>query len=268
MLGFHVGKLNTKTSLTDSIDHWKSELKEMNCCQIYTFGPKTQNENKYDLQELQKIAKKTNIYIHSTYPTSFKFWPHVIEQLKNADTVGASGIIIHIPKELPTKIAHYSEVMLKHIKKAKIIWEMRALKAAQDSYESPTKLIALVDEMKKLKISPTRVGICIDTAHINAGGAKITTKKDAQTYIEQIEPIADWISLLHLNGNQYDAKERAGDKHTTPLGALDKVWPGLELSKSGCLVFYKWFRDHNKDTILELDFNKESLDLFQQLNNI
>lgn len=265
-IGFHVSKVD-KLTLTQSIKYFQDEYKGMECCQIFTYGPKTQNKNNYDEKELMQLCKSTNIYIHSTYMSSFKFWPHIIEQLKNADELGVKGVVFHIPKEMPDKIAHYTEVMCKHFTNTKLIWEMKALKCADDSYESPEKLIALVDEFKKAGIKHKQVGICIDTAHISSGQADIKTKKAAQAYVEKLEPIKKWITLLHLNGNEYDGKIRAGDKHTCPMSKDDKVWPDMILKDSGCLVFYKWFMKNKLDVILEIEVDEESLNLFQALKN-
>jgi endonuclease IV len=265
-IGFHIGK-TSKASLTKNILMCQKEFDGMRCCQIFTYGPMNQNKNQFDEKELCEIIKTTSIYIHSSYMSSFKYWPHIIEQLQLADKLGVKGIVFHLPKDSPDNIAHFTEVMCRHFKNTRLLWEMRAMKPDNDSYESPEKLIALVNAIKSKGIKCKQVGIVIDLAHIYAGKMEITTKKEAKEYLDKLEPIKKWIALLHLNGNVYDVRDRSGDKHCCPMSKDDKIWTGMTLDKSGCKAFYDWYHKLDLDVILEIEINKESLELFYNLRD-
>jgi hypothetical protein len=103
---------------------------------------------------------------------------------------------------------------------------------------------------------PDQIGICLDTAHLNAGKIKLKTREDARLYIEQLK-YPDYIALLHLNGNEYDSEKRAGDKHCIPLSKNDYVFRDTDLENSGAAELSKWFVDRDCDVILEQDWNDE-----------
>lgn len=255
--GYHVGR-TAKSPLHLSIVNGMKDIPGMRCAQIFTHGPRDSKLTKFNETELLKLTKQgVHVWVHSTYVTSWKpdKWWHIYEQLDTCDHIGASGLILHIPKEMPSKIAASVRALRDKGYKTPLILEMRALKPDVDTYETPTKLIALVDALKEQKLRPEDTGICIDTAHIYAGRAEIKTREDAEKYLQSLDSVADYIQLLHLNGNQYDAKLRAGDKHTSPHGPLDKLWGDLDPDKGwksyGCRVFAKWFLDHKRDVILE-----------------
>ena len=68
------------------------------------------------------------------------------------------------------------------------------------------------------------------------------------------------------DGNEYDAKIRAGDKHTPPLGKNDKIWGGMKYEESGCRAFVEWYLKIGSDVILETNhLLKESMDFLNFL---
>lgn len=252
MFGIHVSK-DKRSSLHSAIAEDVKDMK-LNCVQIFTHGPKTKSLNKIDPQKLEDMSKVVNIYVHSTYVSTWETLDHIHEQLNVAQLIGAKGLVLHLPKALPNVVVHPLRDMLPWAKKTKIILEMRALKQADDSYESPEKILALIKELEEQKFTSDQVGICIDTAHIYAGKAQIQDYKSASEYLAKLDGKKEWITLLHLNGNEYDAKIRAGDKHCFPFSKEDKIWNGIKYEDSGLRAFVEWFLSKKIDIILELDF--------------
>lgn len=256
--GIHVFK---NGNMAESIIDTRCKL-GINAVQIFTHGPRTLVPIKMDYQAVAKACSGINLYVHSAYPTNP--WRGTedaingtIEQFKVSYILGSLGVILHIPKLDPPAVVKPIPDLVKalHTYKImdgqKVILEMKALKSHPTmSYESPAKINRLIKLLKFNKLKPTEVGICIDTAHIYAGNAQIMSYDDAVDYCNAIE-YPEWICLLHLNGNEYDAKKRAGDKHAIPLDGHDKIWNKLKYNTSGCKAFIQYAHKLNIDIIIE-----------------
>lgn len=261
-IGVHVSR-SVLPELHENIA-WAMEKYGAKAFQIFTHGPYSLEETKLNVSKLRELTRGgVRLYVHSTYVVPWGKIGPIKMQLKVCDYIGASALIVHLPKLDPTSIANFIATINRAGYKTPIGLEMRAVKPDATSYESPTKLIALVNEIKKLHILPSRVFLCIDTAHIYAGGAQIRTSEEAKKYINELKTIEHYVGLLHLNGNQYDVKERSGDKHCTPLDIMDKIWGGLTYKESGCKVFVDWFLERNQDIILEQDMTSKATLLFK-----
>jgi endonuclease IV len=255
-MGMHVAK---KKNMAASITAAINEL-NLTAVQIFTHGPRNQRASKMDYKLVKEAAKEIHLYIHSSYPTNPwngkpEIFAHTMNQFTTAAQVGAIGVVLHIPKILPKEVAETTKAIVDRIKalgiNVKVILEMKAVKPGDKSYESPQKIDALIDELKALELEPTNVVICIDTAHIYAGKACIRTYDEGKTYLAALK-YPEWIGLIHLNGNEYDSKKRAGDKHAVPFDASDKIWKGLKYSESGCRAFIEWAKEKKIDCILEI----------------
>jgi endonuclease IV len=275
-LGIHVAKgADVAESLAAAAAKYS-----LAAAQIFTHGPQSIARVKYDPGQVREaaVAAHLRLYVHSTYLTTVwrtdgdghpnkRDMDHALDQFAAADEIGALGVVIHIPKLEVGAVAHGVSVLVEerkrnpahHAHSSKIILEMKALACHKtQSYETPKKIMDLVAEMASLGITPADVGICIDTAHIAAGRARIRTYAEAVAYLAAIDP--RWIALIHLNGNEYDGNVRAGDKHCLALSEADKVWPSIEYADSGCRAFVEFAHANNIDYILELHAEKGSLD--------
>ena len=263
-MGVHVAK---GTNLARSLQSAMARH-SLSAAQIFTHGPQSMSKVKYDANEVRETIAQTGlrVYVHSTYMTTV--WrgmdydmAHTIAQFEAADDIGALGVVVHLPKMEPDKIAfgvnELAKVRRDRGLKAKIILEMKALAPHKtQSYETPKKIMNLVTEMSAYGISPEEVGICIDTAHIAAGKAQIRTYEMAKNYLANVD--RQWITLIHLNGNEYDGNVRAGDKHCLALSNADKVWNSIEYKDSGCHAFVEYAQENSIDFIMELHNDKET----------
>lgn len=258
-IGIHVFKNK------DMVDSIRKAIEELNikAIQIFTHGPRNFKINKLDYTSIKSVCKGINIYVHSSYPTNpWKNTPEsiqsTVEQFASSFSLKSKGVVLHIPKIDPVKTAESIQVLVNELKKKKImngqkvILEMKAVKSDPLlSYETPEKINRLIEYLKSYNLSHVNVGICIDTAHIYAGGVQITSYKDAVIYCNKIK-YPEWICLLHLNGNEYDAKKRAGDKHAIPLDSKDKIWKDTSYKNSGCRAFIEYSKKNNIDVIVEI----------------
>jgi endonuclease IV len=226
------------------------------CVQFFTHGPRNKQETKLNYNKLKNISKEINIYVHSSYPTGWNSPKHVYEQLDVCDKIGSSGLVIHLPKNTPKFICPKVKEWLEHKAKTKILLEVRSIRPCENkSYETPEKIINLIETLKKYGITSENVGIVIDTAHIYIGYAPIREYKETNNFLNKFNDYKEWFPLLHLNGNMYDAKVRAGDKHIIPLDDEDKIWNNIRYEDSGCFAFIEWFLNNDSDIILEVPHN-------------
>lgn len=261
-LGIHVFK---NKSLCDSVVDITDKLPMIGAIQIMTHGPRNRREVKIDYKRFKQITSERNIkvYNHSSYPTNPwngkpEIFNHTIDQFVASNLLGAKGVVLHIPKIIPEKVSKITKkiydalIERKLLKNQKIILEMKAVKQDEfKSYESPEKINRLIELLIKDGMTSSNVGICIDTAHIYAGKANIQTYKNGINYLKKLK-YPKWFCLLHLNGNEYDAKLRAGDKHAIPLDGKDKIWKNISYNNSGCKAFIEYCKKNNIDIILEI----------------
>jgi endonuclease IV len=201
--------------------------------------------------------------VHSSYPTNpwngkQEIINHTIDQFVSSKLLGSKGVVLHIPKLDPKKVSSTVKKLVEALNKKnilegqKVILEMKAVKQhPTESYESPEKIDRLIEALKEDDIDESQVGICIDTAHIYAGKADIHTYAQGIEYLKKLK-YPNWITLFHINGNVYDAKKRAGDKHAVPFDHEDKVWKGLEYKNSGCRAFIEYAVNKKIDLIVEI----------------
>jgi len=260
-IGVHVGK-DGKRNLIDSLISYFYDTKTSKVAQIFMYGPQSAHKCNIDKKQLNVLCTTNNIYVHSAYVTSLMKQAFLIEQIETCNTVNIKGLVIHLCKKSPQILGKQIADASMHTNgKYPLLIEMTAVLPDKNSYESPEKIIALIDALIENKVTSDRVRICIDTAHIYASRAKIESKADADAYLHKLRYHAEWIGLIHLNGNQNDNKDKAKDKHAVPLSSIDKIWGGMEYNESGCKSFIDYATNNNIDTILEqhYSYNKNFL---------
>lgn len=226
--------------------------------QIFTHGPRNANRNDVDYEAVKIISNIIKIYVHEPYTVHiFKgdenMFELMVDVFRAAASCGSSGVVIHLPRATVATVVTNVCILLSMLAAEQItvpiILETPSNKPHPTmSWESPEKLTRLCAAFQAAGISSAQVGICIDTAHIYAGGAQIATRKDATTYLKAL-PI-EWVHLFHLNGNEYEYP-RAGDKHAIPLSPLDSIWNGKKYEESGCYEFIEWARSFRIPTLFE-----------------
>lgn len=265
--GVHVNK---GKDLIESIKKMiESTSKKIDSIQIFTHGPRPPgNRVSHNYKEIRKICKENDIvlYVHSSYNTNpwnnkENIYSLTINQFQSSAQLSSAGVVLHLPLMEPEKIAItvkklvddlLKEKLIGDIVKQKVILEMKAVKSHNTkSYETPDKINNLIENLYNKGLTSEHVCVCIDTAHIYASGADIYTYKSAKEYLDNIK-YKEWIGLIHLNGNEYDAKIRAGDKHAIPLDKKDKVWSNISYTDSGCRAFIEFCIINKIHYILEI----------------
>lgn len=275
-IGMHVFKgKNMTQSIKENLDTYKFKV-----CQIFTHGPRSKNRTNIIYSDVKNINSK--LYVHSSYITNpwgdikkSRELSHTIDQFLVGQYINAKGVVLHIPKIDPVEVAMGTKIIADELKKNgvslnnnyRIILEMKALKAhPTKSYENPKKINRLIKNLKKLKLTHREVGICIDTAHIYASQAQIRKYDETLKYLSELNN--NWIYLIHLNGNEYDSKLRAGDKHAIPLSKEDKLWGKTTYKNSGCRAFLEYAKKNKIDVIIEAKSHHKKTQILYFLRKI
>lgn len=217
--------------------------------QIFTHGPRNSAANNINKDAIKEYCKKNHICIvvHASYMSNI--WKdtafvrkHMQDQLQAANALGAIGLVIHLPKEYNGDIV---ERIMKKILDNKplncpILLETECSK--QIDYTTPFIINDICKRLGAIK----GWGLCIDTAHIWASGANISTSGSLHSWLKQLTKCAlSKIKLLHLNGSPVELNS-GRDIHMIAGSPSDKIWGH---NKQGLLEIIQW-ANYNKICII------------------
>jgi endonuclease IV len=267
VVGVHTNK-GKHTKMSSAIIQSNSFAPSM-ATQIFTHGPRNTNRNDVDYEEVKKLSNIIKIYVHEPYTVHIfkgddRMFELMLDVFRAANSCGSSGVVIHLPRAtvsvVVTNVCRLLVMLTEEQIHVPIILETPSNKPHPTmSWESPEKLTLLCSAFRAKGVSSAQVGICIDTAHVYAGGAQIATRKDVTAYLKAL-PI-EWVHLFHLNGNEYEYP-KSGDKHAIPLSPLDAIWRGKKYEESGCYEFIEWARGFRIPTLFEGKDSHSSEDIF------
>lgn len=267
-VGNHVGKdgVGYSESIKNSISRAAGCKVKMKCAQIFIIGPQNSKENiqDEDIAQLSAITETGfQIFVHSSYlsnPWGAKpaFGVHLIRrELELADKFKSAGVVIHLANKPPETIAEMLPKLLEHNPKTRLYLEIDSYKATEGTYETPKKISQLFNQISSLCPQvKSKIGICIDTAHLWAAGTDISSYNSAKSYInamltvcgydEDMEPEDKVPIMVHLN-DQIWSIGSGRDKHA-PL-AFGTIW-GIynndlsNLKESGLYAFVELMLAH------------------------
>lgn len=216
MLGPHIGR--GKTTLVDECRRCE-QFALAQCCQFYAHGPRGSRcliggpEAKL-LREttVVKIIHASLTCLPLSRPEKFS---SVLVELETGRRVGAHGLVVHLKNGWRPHLAEFMSFL---DERAKDDWpilflENHAAKSNESTLDSKETIDFLVSVVAHRK---TRVGLCIDTAHLWGNGVELRTRDDARRFL-------DWIPdevlpvMFHLNdsiavrGSGYDRHGPVGD---------------------------------------------------------
>ena len=217
-----------------------------------------------------------HLYIHAVYVLNFSSFPSSSARIKYAlDNViydvewgykmGVKGVVIHLgyQKDLEEMTAYENMAsnivyIVKHTTKSpvKLLLETPAGAGSQIGTDIPQfiKVFVLIKEQLDPKTFNSRVGVCLDTAHIFSSGHNISTPSQAEiylnTYYSQMENYLNTpISLIHLNDSRVGLNSRR-DIHAG-LGQ-GEIYNRPDSSKAlQFFLKYIYKKSHNIPFILE-----------------
>lgn len=256
----HLDGRSAKDALKYTLDNYP----EITDVQIFTHGPQSWAATKA-FNDFAPIARAASVRIwtHGSYLCvpwkAPKFATHTLDNIRASHKLGSGCVVAHIPfapvDEVVGGIAHLVTMMREHkFTDVKLMLEVSAtVKDETRSYESPEKLNRLTRALFAAGFEDC-VRICVDTAHIFAGRAQISSADDARLWWSTLD--TRLIGMIHLNGSSYDPNVRKGDKHEVPMSPEDLIWGGTspgEYASRGCSVFVNHAHRLKIPIILEIN---------------
>lgn len=265
-IGIHL-HLTNKTadaSLTESL----TVHPEITDVQIFTHGPRSMAPTKaYAGFEAVAAFRKIRIWTHGSYLCipwkSPALSMHTLHNVQASARLGSRCVVAHIPFAPVEDVVSGIAFLIKHMRslglcETKLMLETSASKQDElRSYESPEKLNRLTKALLAADYHDC-VRICVDTAHIFAGRAKISSYEDASSWWNKLD--TRLIGMIHLNGSSHDPDLVAGDKHEVPMGPDDLIWgKGTHTyADRGCRAFVEHGRKLGIPIILEMNPKRHS----------
>lgn len=261
-MGIHL-HLDGRTA-KDALAYTLNNYPEITDVQIFTHGPQSWAATKAfnDFAPVARAAR-VRIWTHGSYLCvpwkAPKFVSHTLDNIRASHRLGSGCVVAHIPflpvAEVVGGIAPLVERMREHrLTDVKLMLEVSAtVRDETRSYESPEKLNLLTRALFAAGFDDC-VRICVDTAHIFAGMAQISSADDARRWWAPLD--TRLLGMIHLNGSSYDPKVRKGDKHEVPMSLDDLIWgthPHGGYASRGCSVFVEHARRLKIPMILEIN---------------
>jgi len=247
--------------------------------QIFAKSPMRFSLKKFSKEETEKVKnlknrnKTKSVVIHASYLLNFskKYTKNsreiasLVEDIENSEAIDGDGAVIHLGKKLDmeTRVAidNYVEnirTVLEKTKglKSKVILENTAGQGSEIGFR--------LDELGQIlkKINNKRVAVCIDTAHLFAGGYDLGPKVGVKETINEIKKHISIkkIACVHFNDSKKPLNSRV-DRH-------QDIGKG-EIGLAGLKEFYREFSKLSNYTIpFILETTQEQLTYKEQLDLI
>ena len=209
----------------------KAQSMGANCVQIFSSSPRsfgTPNKSDAECTQFKTEAQKRDIgpnFIHATYLINLaspnkdlrqKSIISLITDLRFAEKIGSRGSIVHTGSHqgagfetvVPVVVAAIKEILSNSPTVTKLYLEIAS--------GGNGKIGSTFEELATLleKVNNPRLGVCLDTAHMFAGGYSYSTPQELTKLVKHISHTIGWgvIECLHTN----DSKSKAGsflDRH-------------------------------------------------------
>lgn len=268
-LGVHVSKSSkvldeeSKSRTVEEAVVADTQYFGFNAAQIFTHGPKGRAAVKMDEEAVQVACVKHQLVLvtHSSY-VSATFWNgesrHLIDQLQTCDSIGAIGLVLHLPAkltatEIATRLLEFSRIRIVRNLHARILLENHPYKSSEFSFETPQKINSLCHAIKVYHVPESLWGLCIDTAHLWTSGEDLTTKEQMQDWLAKLQ-YSNKIKLVHLNGNFTDFNS-GRDEHAIVFSKDDRIWGDYsnKTIESGVAALVKFCQKNRIPMIMEIN---------------
>lgn len=258
-LGYHVSKdKNYADSLQLAIEEYN-----ITTAQIYVGGPRSKKLMNIDTNAIKKFVKKHKfpLYAHNSLiahpwkgdPTTIQF---IQDQMNVCAEAGIKGLVVHLPKGTTETVMEILPQLLHE--KTWLFLEIPSMKPAEDmSWDTPERINELTKQIKKNKYE--RVGICIDTSHIFACGTDVSSKKQADEWLNKLKRV-EYIKMIHLNDSLVPLAAHKDVHAQIMQGYMWKTYT-KKIKKSGLASFMNFAIEHKLPVILERQgLKNENLD--------
>lgn len=236
----------------------------------FVTDPEEARELRERIRDLNAAGKPTWGVAHGTYldipwapdkPNHKWTVKWISSELARAAAAGLAGLVIHLTSAAPERVLEVLPKLLEPpadaewVPGTRLYLEVPAVLPAKSRYATPEQLVALFTEIRRLADPALeKVGLCIDTAHIWASGADISSYELAADWIARLEAqhavIPPAAMLLHLNDN-FNPRGSGKDEHAPFMhGAIWGAYVGAP-EESGFAAFIDYARRHRIPVVCE-----------------
>ena len=268
LIGIHIN-----SNIDDIINQAKNVLKYKGAI-VQLFTKSTSKKAKLIYNDFKLFINKNNMkcVIHASYTINIaqnwnyhSWWlKQFMMEIKNAELIGAFGIVIHLGKQLEMTNEEalnnmYTSLLYVHSEtqhiNVKIFIETSTGQGSEMCYdiEKLSHFFKKFSDNKNKNISE-RFGICLDTCHIFSAGYDISNKKKVKEYLSLFDKLIGlhFIKLIHLNDSQRELGSHI-DRHAN-------IGSGF-IGKESLLELMTFFLSLNVPIILETPEQKILSDL-------
>lgn len=218
--------------------------------QIFVVGPRNYKLLLHDTEPLRLLIMnhRVNVVFHGAYidaPWTHKIpnMMNIVRELKLSDKVGANGTIVHLSNHTNDKICDVLKYINSKYRGGSTIWlEINAVRASENSYETPAKINRLFDAIARCDVG-LNVGLCIDTAHLFSCGVSFADPSVVNEWFSQLDKSIK--IMVHLNDSSA-ILGRGKDIHAELCGG--NIWAA---DHSGLVALLNHIDRSNVPTILE-----------------
>ena len=174
------------------------------------------------------------------------------EQQACADA-GIGALVVHLPSAPPAAVcAGAADLLNAATPGVRLFLETPAVAPASSCYESPEKLAALFDALRRVDPELGRFGLCLDTAHLWTNGVDLSGRAEAEAFLAGLERAGPRLPplMLHVNDSLRE-RGRGPDAHAPLLsGKMWARWAGAP-EHSGLAAFVAFAERRELVAILE-----------------
>ena len=236
MLGHHVV---TKYVPFPKVTHYAQKTGAQ-CIQVFLKDPQNRRDtgpSNHVLQKLRQDLEKANIQclVHASFLLNFCQDPtSAIHQnalnslwhdMQKAQILGAMGVVVHMGKNTKTmKISEEKAIenYVQGIRSVLLMCQVQEITTpiifetgAGQGTEVCTSIPCLANLYHQFTLDEqARIGFCIDTCHIFAAGADISTPEGVQAFFAEFDELIglDNVTCIHLNDSKKELNCRV-DRH-------------------------------------------------------
>jgi apurinic endonuclease APN1 len=225
------------------------------------------NLSKLEITNIKKFIKKIKykyVYIHASYQINIGTEPIILQndlynpsldifltEIKNAISVGANGIIVHMgknvknqyePDDVYNNMVNFVIQLFNKIKKNKILSKSKNFMIlfetpAGQGGEMCSDINEIINFIQIFKPTDfySNIGLCIDTCHIFQAGHNLNDLNEIKKIHQALNQIRDKIQVIHLNdsyhpiGSRLDRHEQIGKGHIITDNLIKFILPYVNI---------------------------------------
>ncbi len=239
---------------------------ELRSASIFVGGPRNRalTLRPAEAIELKKFVDASGVVViaHGAYPDN-EVWTESLRagifirsEREVCQRAGISGLVIHLPAAPPSEVLPIlPSLYTSSTPNVKIYLETPAVTPSNAYYASGEDLGDFFRQVReRFDADLSRVGLCLDTAHLWTSGVDIASYAAAEKWLEGLDAAADSIPpesiMMHLN----DSLRPRGVGPDAHAGLADgKIWGAYRgaLADSGLAAFVDYAVRNDTVTILE-----------------